>query len=235
MKICPLNRRSSKVLKPLLLVLFFLSFAAVTSAGTFVLPLTQTKGWQFLNYRKIPPNTFRCTSAGLVIGVTNSAAPAVFPLTNELRVVGFSVSGSISGSLNVPPGKQGQRGFDDFALRVGLVEPGTRTLNWWQKMAAADWVKKLFSLAPPGAGISRIQFFNVGTAAAQIGRSWTYNYDVPMEQTVVAAPDASGHFAFTNRFAKPVNVIAIWISSDGDDTHSSFAVTLNKVELETTP
>lgn len=169
----------------------------------------------------------------MVIGVTNSAAPAVFPLTNELRVIGFNVSGKISGSLNVPPAKQGQKGFDDFALRVGLVEPGTRALNWGQKMVAADWVEKLFSLAPPGRGISKIHFFNVGTDIAQIGRSWTYDSDVPMEQTVVAVPDVSGRFAFTNRFAQPLDVIAIWISSDGDDTRSSFAITLNQVQFTT--
>jgi hypothetical protein len=157
----------------------------------------------------------------------------VFPLTNELRVTEMRVRGKISGSLNVPPGKQGQKGFDDFALRVGLVEPGTRTLSWWEKRTAADWVKKLFALAPPGKGISKIQFFNVGMNAAQLGRNQMYSSDGLMEQTVVAAPDADGYFAFTNRFAEPLNIIAVWISSDGDDTHSSFAVTLNKVEFTT--
>ncbi|HZI32772.1 MAG TPA: hypothetical protein VFF11_10555, partial [Candidatus Binatia bacterium] len=200
---------------------------------TFVLPLAQTNGWQFLKYRKIPSNTFHCTPTGLVIGVTNSAAPAVFPLTNELSVVKIRVRGTISGSLKVPPGKQGQKGFDDFVLRVGLVEPGTHTLSWWQKRVAADWVKKLFSLTPSGKGISKIHFFNVGTDAAQIGRNWTYNSGVPMEQTVVAVPDAGGFFTFTNSFAKPLDVIAIWISSDGDDTHSSFSITLSQAQFTT--
>ncbi|MDE3067035.1 MAG: hypothetical protein KGJ60_05725 [Verrucomicrobiota bacterium] len=203
--------------------------------GTFALPLTQTNGWQFLQYRKIPPNTFRCISAGLVIGGTNSAAPAVFPLTNELTITELRVSGKISGSLKVPPDKQGANEFDDYTLRMGLVEPGTRTLSWWEKMTAADWVKKLFALAPPGTGIRKIHFFNVGTDAAQIGRSQVCSSDGLMEQAVVAVPDADGHFTFTNRFAKPVNVVALWISSDGDDTHSPYAVTLNRVELETTP
>jgi hypothetical protein len=231
----PLHRLGWKIVKPVLLIWFLVSFAVVAPGGTFVLPLTQTNGWQFLKYRNIPSNTFHCTPAGLVIGVTNSAAPAVFPLTNELHVVGFSVSGKISGSLKIPPDKQSEKGFDDYTLRVGLVEPGTRTLSWWEKLTAADWVKKLFALAPPGTGISKIHFYNVGTVAAQIGRNWAYDYDVPMEQTVVAVPDADGHFTFINRFNQPLKVIAVWISSDGDDTHSSFVMTLKRVEFKTTP
>ena len=230
-----MNRHLCKILKQVWLLCLLACVALVARGETFELPLKQTSGWQFLKYRKIPPDTFHCTSAGLVIGVTNSAAPAVFPLTNELRVIELRVRGKISGSLEVPPDKQGEKGFDDYTLRVGLVEPGPRTLSWWEKMTAADWVKKLFALAPPGMGIGKIHFFNVGTDPAQLGRNRMYSSDDLMEQTVVAVPDADGRFAFTNRFAAPLNVLAVWISSDGDDTHSSFAVTLNRVELETIP
>lgn len=211
----------------------WLAVGSVAQAGTFALPLDRTNGWQFLKYRKIAPNSFRPTPAGLVIGVTNSAAPAVFPLTNRLQVVEVRVIGRISGSLKVSSGKQGQAGFDDYALRVGLVETGPLTLNWRERIVAADWVKRLFALAPHGAGIGGIQFFNVGTDAAQIGRSRKYVGNVPMEQTVEAVPDAKGNFSFTKRFKRPLNTIAVWISCDGDDTHSTFAVTLKSVDLAT--
>lgn len=218
----------------ILLLLALLKFAVQTATGgTFVLPLGQTNHWQFLKYRNIQSNTFRSTRAGLVVGVTNSAAPAVFPLTNELRVVGLKVSGTISGSLNIRPSKQGQEGFDDYALRVGLVEAGTHRLRWRERILAADWVKKLFALAPPGTGIGGIQFFNVGTDGSQIGRSMHLSDKVSMDQTVETVPNHDGHFAFTIRFRQALDVIAIWISCDGDDTDSNFAVTLEQVDLET--
>jgi hypothetical protein len=205
------------------------------SAGTFSLPLHATNGWQFLNYRKIPPNTFRAGPAGLEIGVTNSAAPAVFPLTNRLQVAQLRVSGSIVGSLHLAPGNQGEKGYDDFTIRVGLVEAGSRTLSWREKLVSADWVKKLFALAPPGTGISRIHFFNVGLVPKQIGHSRTHPLSPLMQETVVAVPDARGHFAFITHFTPPATVLAVWIASDGDDTKSSFAVTLDTVEFETLP
>lgn len=54
-----------------------------------------------------------------------------------------------------------------------------------------------------------------------------------MKQTVLAVPDAGGYFAFTNQFDQPLKGVAVWISSDGDDTHSSFGVTLDQLELRT--
>lgn len=197
------------------------------------LSLDTTNGWMSLKYRSIPPNTFRASPAGLEIGVTNSAAPVVLPLTNQPPVTELRVSGRITGRLTIPPGKQGTKGFDDYAIRVGLVEAGPRTLSWQEKLTGADWVKKLFALAPPGTGISRIHFFNMGTDPKQAGQTRTHPMSDLMVETVVAVPDASGQFAFTNRFARPMKVLAVWVACDGDDTKSSFAVTLNRLELET--
>ncbi len=218
-------------LKAALTVLLLGYSAELAGAEMFSLPLAKTNGWQFLAYRKIPANTFRATQGGLEIGVTNSAAPAVFPLTNAALVTELRVTGKISGSLDVPPEKQGAKRFDDYAVRVGLVESGRHTLSWREKRFAADWVKKLFALAPPGTGINKIHFLNIGASARQIGRFRTHPASELLQETVVATPDASGRFSFTNRLTRPINTIAVWISCDGDDTKSSFAVTLSKIEL----
>jgi len=102
--------------------------------------------------------------------VDRSAMPVIYPLPDRARVTGVRARGRIEGMLRVPPGRQGQEKFDDYAFRVGLVEPGERTLNFVQRRVAARWVRKLFELAPRGSGISRIYFFNVGAERTQIGR-----------------------------------------------------------------
>lgn len=202
-------------------------------SGVIEVPLNDTKGWQFLHYRKIPQNAFHATPAGLEIGVTNSAAPAVFPLTKAVEVTELRFRGKFAGVLRMPPGKQGEKGYDDYTLRVGLVESGSRTLNWREKAVAADWVKKLFSLAPKGTGVSRIGFFNLGTDSKQVGQTRTHPLSDLIQETVLAVPDADGRFAVTNRFARPLKVLAVWIACDGDDTKSSFKVLLERVELQT--
>jgi hypothetical protein len=215
------------------MILLMLTAATLPArAETISVPLNQTNGWKFLSYRKIPPNKFRSARDGLEIDVTNSAAPAVFPLTNAPEVTELRASGMISGALKVQPDKQGQKGFDDYTVRIGLVESGKRTLSWHEKIIAADWVKKLFALAPRGTGISRIHFFNIGTDAHQIGKSRTHPLSDLIEETIVAVPDSQGNFAFTNRLNRSMKVLAVWISCDGDDTKSSFAVKLNRIELD---
>jgi hypothetical protein len=207
--------------------------AQLTRADVLNIPLDRTNGWQFLSYRKIPPNQFDATQSGLKIGVTNSASPAVFPLGRPMLITELRATGSIVGSLKMPAGMQGQKGFDDYTVRIGLVESGKHTLNWREKLAAADWVKKLFALAPRGMGVSRIRFFNIGADSRQVGQSRIHPSSDLIEETVVATTDANGHFTFTRRFAQPLDVLAIWIASDGDDTKSSFQVTLQSLQLET--
>jgi hypothetical protein len=215
------------------LIILSAAMMAVTSAGaeTITVPLGRTNGWLFIKYGKVPPNTFRATSAGFEIGVTNSAAPALFPLTNGLRITDLRASGKISGSLKIPTGKQGEKGFDDYAIRVGLVEAGTRTMNWRERLVSPDWVKQLFALAPPGTGITKVHFFNIATDTTHLGRTRAHPKSDLMHETITGVPDANGNFTITNHFTKPIAALAVWISSDGDHSKSSFAVTLEKMEL----
>ena len=209
----------------------------VVRAETITVPLDRTNGWLFLKYGKVPPNTFRATSAGFEIGVTNSATPALFALTNGWRITELRAYGKISGTLRIPTGKQGEKAFDDYAIRVGIVEPGTRTMNWREKLISPDWVKRLFALAPPGTGITKVRFFNIATDTTHLGRTRAHPKSDLMEETISGVPDANGNFTIVNHFAKPIGALAVWVSSDGDHSKSSFAVTLEKVELsvEETP
>ena len=233
----PRNMRLTHLLKLLKSFSGLWLLAAIYSpvhGETFQVPLTQTNGWQFLKYSNIPPNTFQGTQSGFRIGVAHSASPIVLPLPKSLSVAELKVRGQISGTLHIPPGRQGMKDFDDYTVRIGLVVPGARTLNWAERLIAADWVRKLYALAPNGTGISRIHFFNVGTETIQIGRTRIHPLSDLMQETVAAVPDAEGRFAFSKPFNNPLDVVAIWISCDGDDTQSSFTVTLDQIDLEYT-
>ena len=198
-------------------------------------PVRQADGWQLLRYRRIPPNEFQFASEGLEITIHSSAGPAIYPLKKPARIRAIRASGKIFGTLRVPAGKQGEKHFDDYALRLGLVEAGTRTLSFYERTTAPDWVRKLFSLAPKGAGISRVHFFNLGTDATQIGRERDHPTNQIIRERTVAVPGADGRFAFTYRLDRDIQTVAVWISCDGDDTRSDFKVTLEKLELEQAP
>lgn len=204
---------------------------SASSSGVISLPLNEQTGWQILQYSKLPPHRIRFSQAGLEIMVDGSAMPLIYPLTAPARINAIRVKGRIEGSLRVPAARQGEEKFDDYAFRIGLVEPGERTLNFAQRQFAARWVRKLFELAPKGRGISRIHFFNVGTDKSQIGRRRQHPLSELIVEQVVAVPGPDGRFDFAHRLDRPIETLAVWLSSDGDDTGSRFNIVVEEIEL----
>jgi hypothetical protein len=202
------------------------------SSSSVSLPLNEQIGWQVLQYSNLPPHRVRFSKAGLEMMVDGSAMPVIYPLPERVRVGSIRVKGRIDGTLRIPAGRQGQEKFDDYALRIGLVEPGERTLNFVQRQVAARWVRKLFELAPKGSGISRIHFFNVGAEKTQIGHQRQHPLSDLILEKVVTVPRPDGRFDFDHRLERPLDAIAVWLSSDGDDTGSTFRVLVEGIELE---
>jgi hypothetical protein len=177
----------------------------------------------------------RFSPAGLQIMVDKSAMPLIYPLPSQVRVAAVRVRGRIEGKLDVPAQRQGEKGFDDYAFRIGLVEPGERTLGFVQRPFAAAWVRKLFDLAPKGGGISHIRFYNVGADASQLGRRRQHPASELLLEEVVAVPRPDGRFDFEHRLDPPLATLALWLSTDGDDTGSRYTVWVEQIELRLAP
>ncbi|MGQ0650764.1 MAG: hypothetical protein ACT4P4_00630 [Betaproteobacteria bacterium] len=205
---------------------------AAEGAPAVSIPLAEQGRWQALQYSSIAPHRIRFSPAGLEIAVEASAMPLIYPLASPVAVRSVRVQGRIlEGALLVPPQKQGEKGADDYVLRVGLVEPGGRTLNFLQRQVAAAWVRKLFELAPPGGGISRIHFLNVGAEKAHLGRQRVHPLSELLVEKVVALPRQDGRFDFTHVLERPLQALAGWLSADGDDTQSRYRLLVEAIEL----
>ena len=202
------------------------------SSGSLLLPLNEQTSWQILQYSSLPPHRIHFSKAGLEMMVDGSAMPLIYPLPKSATVKSIRVRGQLKGTLHVPPQDQGKEKFDDYAFRIGLVEPGERRLNFVQRRLAAAWVRKLFDLAPKGSGISGIHFFNVGTDKAQIGRQRQHPLSELIQERVVAVPRPDGRFDFAYSLERPLETIAVWLSSDGDDTGSKFTVLVEQIDLQ---
>jgi hypothetical protein len=100
-----------------------------------------------------------------------------------------------------------------------------------RRLFAPEWVRRLHALAAPNQGISIVRFFNVGTDADQIGRQRVHPLSDLLEEEVVTVPRADGTFAFDVPLNPPAEVVAVWLSSDGDDTGSAFTVLVERITL----
>ncbi len=202
------------------------------TALLLVVPLTSSSGWQLLRFSRVPPHDVRFTPEGLVIDVKRSAGPLVYPLAAPIVLRALRARGTLTGTLKVAGHQQGRPGFDDYALRVGLIDVGDRRPGLMERWFAPAWMRKLFDLAPQGLGISGVRFFNLGVSHEQIGRQRQHPSSELLHEQVAGVPGPDGEFELMVTFDSTAATAAVWIAVDGDDTHSNFTLRLERLELE---
>jgi hypothetical protein len=199
-------------------------FSSLALAET--VPLQQDQ-WLVLPFSKIKPNQVSFADGKMKLSVQSSAGPVVYKLPEAKTITGFHLKGHYSGGKAVESGA-----FDeDSMLRFGVVAEGTQTLSGPKRWFAAAWVKKLFQLAPPGAGIDKIHFFGLTNRRDLLGKNRTHPKSDLMLESLVVHIEKSGDFDFSFQFKEPIRTVGLWLSADGDDTQSTFTTTLTSIEL----
>lgn len=190
--------------------------------------------WQTLSYSSLPKHKLTFNSSSMTINVDKSAMPLIYPLKSQPLVSSICIKGEKKGQINIKDTKkQGEKGIDDFVIRLGIVEKGDETLNWFKKKIAADWVLKLFSLAKDGEGVNKIHFFTAVQDKSLVDkkREHPLGKGLMLEKNVWHLPVKANSFDFKHKLDKPLESLAIWLSTDGDDTDSSFELKINSLSL----
>lgn len=205
-------------------------------AAAFHVPVDELASWKALTFNNIAPNSVSVDGGSLYIAVRSSASPLVYKLDAPIKILGVSVAASWGGRLNIPVGvTQGDKDADDFVLKFGIVEAGDQTLNWLQRRIAASWIRELYSLAPRGAGVQRINFLSTTQQPELLGTRRTHPLNEVLHEERITLLETPGAFEMTQRFSAPIEVLGLWISSDGDDTDSSFDLTISSITLHVAP
>jgi hypothetical protein len=209
-----------------------MNIKAMIFAAAFAVPLQQMNDWQLLQYNGIAPNQVSFTQAGMTVEVMGSASPIIYPLDEARLVRRIEVTGTLNELLTLDGAKQGLQNNDDFSLKIGLVVAGDKTLNSVQKLFTADWIKRLYELAPEGSGIDSIYFLNAVQARARLGQQRQHPLSDLIFENNVWLLDKPGDFAMAHILDRPRKVIAIWLSIDGDDSRSNYSTLIKSLHLE---
>lgn len=206
-------------------ILFFYS--------TVIIPLN-VNSWKQFEFRNIKPNAVTTVNQNgdhLKISVSESASPLIYKFEKTKKIKSFTVEATmLSGELKFHGIPQGELGADDFILRVGLVAKGNQQLNFLQKIVAPVWVKELHKLGKDSSGIEKIYFFNL----ASENLSWkdrVHPRSKLIAEKIVKKIDGN-KIQFTALTDLEKEYLGLWISSDGDDTKSSFELQIDKVMIE---
>lgn len=184
--------------------------------------------WVVLSYgSKIPANEVSFSDGRLTIRVNRSAGPVAYKIEVPRKVLGFKVTGVWKGQKKTEAGD-----FDeDSILRFGLVATGTQRLTGLKKFLAADWAKKLFELAPADTGLDKIYFFNVTNRPSLAAKARSHPKSDLLREANALIVEKPGAFELMKQLDAPLEVAAIWLSVDGDDTASEFETTIMEIQL----
>lgn len=212
----------------------FLKYFRSSLLGVLIIPTESLKNWTIEQFSKIPKNEISANQEGMQIKVENSASPLIFPLSTDKKVIGFKVKGEFFGLPKFSEvSNQGEKGFDDYVMRIGFVIRGDKKLTGIKRVFAADWVKNLYSLVQDSSGLESVLFFNVTQNEKQLGKQRTHPSTDLFIENFFELVKNPGAFNYEYRLQNQKDVAAIWISVDGDDTKSSFKVLISKLELLT--
>ena len=202
--------------------------------AALVIPTQGMEGWRIEKFSRIPGNEISATINGLLVRVKRSASPLIYPLKSAIKVKSFKVSGEFRGLPRFSDiSKQGEKGADDYALRVGLIIPGEKRLAGVKKLLASQWVRHLYSQVPKGTGLDHIHFFNITQNPSQVGKTREHPASDLMREDFFALAEKKGPFTYEFTLKQPLEAVAVWISIDGDDTKSEYDVLISNLELVT--
>lgn len=211
-------------------VAVILGLLSFSTARAEELPLEPSR-WVTLSFDGIPQSQVVFENDALKVRVDKSAGPIVFKLDRPQILSGFHVKARLVGSKKIESSE-----FDeDSVLRVGLVATGDKTLSGVRRLFAADWVKRLFALAPLNTGLDKIRFFNVSNRAQLIGKSRVHPKSDLIAESVTKIVEQEGSFEMKVDLEPPLEVAALWLSVDGDDTASRFETQITSILLTDTP
>lgn len=197
------------------------------------LPLSGDR-WHALQYAGKTPNEITFSEQELRISVKGSASPLFYRFEDRLNLRSVSVKGNLSALPQLPAEKnEGEKGADDLALRFGIVLEGDKKIGWLERLFAPAWLKQLTAVLvdQPFGGV---HFLTLSQTQA-VGTTRHHPTSPYLEEEVVKKVERPGPFSFEHIFAKAPRTIGLWLQSDGDDTHSSFDLSLHSIILTTKP
>ena len=205
----------------------------IFALAVLAIPTTSMEGWRIERFGKTRQNEVTASKSGLRIRIRNSASPLIYPLKSPVRVGKFTIEGKFFGLPKFSnASRQGQKGFDDYALRLGLVVPGDRRLTGVKAIFTPLWIKNLFHQVPEGMGLGHIQFFNFTQNPTQVGKSRIHPISDLMREDFVTLIQGTGEFKYEHTLVNPIEAAAVWISIDGDDTSSEYEVLISRLEFQ---
>jgi len=215
------------MMKLKVLISFYLLIIAKTTLAEDI-DLNLNK-WHTVKYSKIKPNVIKQIKKSIEISVNNSSSALVFKFDQIKVIRRVKIKAKLKGLINYHGSPPGSEDADDFPLRVGFILKGNKKLNFFQKRIAPDWLVQLDKISSTNGGLDKVHSLIFYTENPKFKKREhplsSYFFEEAATQFIDFKLDT------THSFLKELEIIGIWLSSDGDDTKSSFSVIIESIVL----
>lgn len=204
-------------------------FSGALSAETLEETVSlQADKLEHIQFGKIKANRVTYRNQHLQIDVDNSASILMlsFDVIKPLNKVSFEWR-SESGPLAKDSQHELKRSGDDAIFKLGLLLASDEDLL---NPFIPPWLKQVREqLKHP----SEEMIYLVVGARHTPGERWVSPYNRRVTMVSVASQETgSGWQKSTFRSEQPLDVVALWLMADGDNTHSAFSVAVKNIVLE---
>ena len=178
--------------------------------------------WNKVKYEKIKENTVIQTENGLKVSVNNSSSALVYKFDKPTSVKEVYIKAELNGKINYGQKIPGSEKADDFPLRLGFILKGKNKLNFFQKAIAPNWLAELNEISSSAGGLDKIYSLVFYSEKPDFEKR-----EHPLSPYFFE--EVGGRFINSKlkgkySFSTEKEIIGLWLSSDGDDTHSSYEV-----------
>ncbi len=189
--------------------------------------------WTPLSFRNIPPIRHEIAGDRITLHIDKSAGGIVRPLPAGTRVKSLTVRGRVEGTITSDPAALWKPEADDKYLRVGLIHAGGKQLNRIRRAAAPAWIRTLDDvLCADGRGPTRIDNLILAPHPEWVGKTRQNPGMKQLHERITATPEKDNTFTITTTFENPIDALGLWLMADGDDTKSTFKVTIESISLD---
>ncbi len=210
----------------LVIVLQLYANAAFTDPVSGFIPL-QENAFEHIQFKRIEASNYKFENGQLVISVNSSASLLMKPFSDVREIKTISLEWKSDKKPAVKDSDHEKiRSGDDAVFKVGLLLKADSKAF---KPFIPSWMKRVDELL---AYPSEEMLYMVVDSRHAEGERWEnpYNERVTMIALYNGVSE-DGWQKASYQFDVPVNVVAIWLMSDGDNTGSSFVAQIKNIEI----
>lgn len=216
------------------LFIFLITFAlpyftnAALADGSANVLVLQADNFEHIEFRRIKSNRHSFDDQQLKIEVDNSASFLMKPFDEVRKVTRISFSWKSEGAPKIKNAEhEKSRPGDDAVFKLGLLLQAEEALS---NPFLPSWMKRVEKLLKFP---SENMLYLVADAKHAQGEQWLnpYNDRITMI-SMHSANEGQGWRRASYDFEIPLNVVAVWLMSDGDNTDSSFTSHVKNIIIE---